>query len=104
MSSSARDARILSLSDELHRLDPELNSIVDSVSDDVDDDDNDSNAPATLNVSEPDSPYALIDRFFPERGTLYKRQSHEFERRYSKGHLSKGQLKSIGGLKPREVS
>jgi len=54
----------------------------------------------TLNVSSKDSPYALIDRFFPER-----EYNHEFMERNFQEKLKNGSFDNVnlGNLKPNEV-
>ena len=53
----------------------------------------------TLNVSSKDSPYALIDRFFPER-----EYNHEFMERNFQEKLRNGSPDiDLGNLKPNEV-
>ena len=54
----------------------------------------------TLNVSSKDSPYALIDRFFPER-----EYNHEFMERNFQEKLKNGSFDDVdlGNLKPNEV-
>jgi len=54
----------------------------------------------TLNVSSKDSPYALIDRFFPER-----EYNHEFMERNFQEKLKNGSFDDdvLGNLKPNEV-
>ena len=54
----------------------------------------------TLNVSSKDSPYALIDRFFPER-----EYNHEFMERNFQEKLKNGSFDNVnlGNLRPNEV-
>lgn len=57
----------------------------------------------TLNVTEEDSPYALISKFFKNRERNHKKMNSDFEKRFFQGRLTPKQEKSIGELKPREV-
>jgi hypothetical protein len=52
----------------------------------------------TLNVSSKDSPYALIDEFFPDRENNHKQMENQFENQFGnyKGH-------NLGDLAPKEV-
>ena len=56
-----------------------------------------------LNVSEKDSPYALISKFFSSRESNHRRMRNDFERRFFDGRLSREQKTSIGQLEPDEV-
>lgn len=53
-----------------------------------------------LNVSDKDSPYALIDKYFPERESYYYQNKNKFINEYSKHG---GNRTDIGTLKPEEV-
>jgi len=52
-----------------------------------------------LNVSDKDSPYALIDKYFPERESYYFQNQNKFIHEYNKG----GNKTDIGQLLPEEV-
>jgi hypothetical protein len=52
-----------------------------------------------LNVSDKDSPYALIDKYFPERESYYFQNQNKFIHEYNKG----GNKTDIGRLLPEEV-
>ena len=86
----------------------------DRVDEDIEDDDEKQETAASatsssaddvpkLNVSEKDSPYALISKFFPNRERNHRRMQNEFEKSYINGQLSREQVGSIGDLGPEEV-
>lgn len=84
-------------------------SAEDRVDEDVDDDEQEIPAPAAsedvpkLNVSEKDSPYALISKFFPDRERNHRRMQNNFEKSFVNGQLSREQVDSIGELGPEEI-
>ena len=53
---------------------------------------------AILNVSDKDSPYALIDKYFPERESYFYQNKNKFLSEFSQDQ------QDIGNLKPNEVS
>ena len=53
---------------------------------------------AILNVSDKDSPYALIDKYFPERESYFYQNRNKFLSEYSLDQPD------IGNLQPNEVS
>ena len=53
---------------------------------------------AILNVSDKDSPYALIDKYFPERESYFYQNRNKFLQEFSE------EDQDIGNLKPNEVS
>ena len=55
---------------------------------------------AKLNVSDKDSPYALIDKYFPERESYFYQNQDKFVEEY-RGQESKT---DIGNIHPSEVS
>lgn len=56
---------------------------------------------AILNVSDKDSPYALIDKYFPERESYFYQNRKKFLHEFRE---SGGAGADIGGLDPSEVS
>ena len=70
----------------------------------VDSGDNTTKAPkkAKLNVSDKDSPYALIDKYFPERESYFYQNKNKFIQEYrAQDH---GKKTDIGNIDPSEVS
>jgi hypothetical protein len=57
--------------------------------------------PPKLNVSDKDSPYALLDKYFPERESYFYQNRHSFKNMYGEGG---GRRQEIGNLQPKEVS
>ena len=57
---------------------------------------------AILNVSDKDSPYALIDKYFPERESYFYQNHNKFQTEYRQ--LPADKREDIGDLDPREVS
>jgi len=55
---------------------------------------------AKLNVSDKDSPYALIDKYFPERESYFYQNKNKFLAEYEEGQAKKT---DIGNLDPSEV-
>ena len=55
---------------------------------------------AKLNVSDKDSPYALIDKYFPERESYFYQNKDKFVEEY-RGQETKT---DIGNISPSEVS
>ena len=53
---------------------------------------------AILNVSDKDSPYALIDKYFPERESYFYQNRNKFLSEFSQDQ------QDIGNLQPNEVS
>ena len=53
---------------------------------------------AILNVSDKDSPYALIDKYFPERESYFYQNRNKFLQEFSE------EDQDIGNLQPSEVS
>ena len=53
---------------------------------------------AILNVSDKDSPYALIDKYFPERESYFYQNKNKFLSEFSQDQ------QDIGNLEPNEVS
>ena len=53
---------------------------------------------AILNVSDKDSPYALIDKYFPERESYFYQNRNKFLQEFSE------EDQHIGNLHPNEVS
>ena len=53
-----------------------------------------------LNVTDADSPYALIDKFFPERESNHRRMEVDFE---VAAATDKSLAKGVAPLQPREV-
>ena len=53
---------------------------------------------AILNVSDKDSPYALIDKYFPERESYFYQNKNKFLSEFSQDQ------QDIGNLQPNEVS
>lgn len=70
--------------------------------DEVEGDDDDEEVPM-LNVSEKDSPYALISKFFPHRELNHRRMRNDFERRYFNGGITGEELIAIGKVQPKDV-
>jgi len=69
----------------------------------VDSGDNTTKAPkkAKLNVSDKDSPYALIDKYFPERESYFYQNKNKFIQEYrAQDH---GKKTDIGNIDPSEV-
>ena len=56
---------------------------------------------AILNVSDKDSPYALIDKYFPERDSYFYQNRKKFLHEFRESGGASG---DIGGLDPSEVS
>jgi hypothetical protein len=59
--------------------------------------------PPKLNVSDKDSPYALLDKYFPERESYFYQNRHSFKNLYGEGGGG-GRRQEIGNLQPKEVS
>ena len=59
--------------------------------------------PPKLNVSDKDSPYALLDKYFPERESYFYQNRHSFKNMYGDGGGG-GRRQEIGNLQPKEVS
>ena len=57
---------------------------------------------AILNVSDKDSPYALIDKYFPERESYFYQNRRKFQTEYHQQPADKRE--DIGHLDPSEVS
>ena len=55
---------------------------------------------AILNVSDKDSPYALIDKYFPERESYFYQNRKKFLHEFRESGGASG---DIGGLDPSEV-
>jgi hypothetical protein len=53
-----------------------------------------------LNVTDADSPYALIDKFFPERESNHRRMQFDFE---TAATNDKSVAKAVAPLLPKEV-
>ena len=56
---------------------------------------------AKLNVSDKDSPYALIDKYFPERESYFYQNSDKFLSEYTA--QGQGKKTDIGNIDPSEV-
>ena len=56
---------------------------------------------AILNVSDKDSPYALIDKYFPERESYFYQNHNKFQTEYRQ--LPADKREDIGALDPSEV-
>lgn len=56
-----------------------------------------------LNVTDEDSPYALISDFFQNQEANHNRRKNEFKRLFMDGDLSDEQIQSIGDLKPQDI-
>ena len=59
---------------------------------------------AILNVSDKDSPYALIDKYFPERESYFYQNRNKFLKEYRENGGISDKYNEIGGLDPSEVS
>ena len=71
---------------------------------DSDDSDKTTKAPkkAKLNVSDKDSPYALIDKYFPERESYFYQNKNKFISEWQA--QERGKKTDIGNIDPSEVS
>ena len=67
-----------------------------------DKDDGKDDKKAILNVSDKDSPYALIDKYFPERESYFYQNHNKFQTEYRQ--LPADKREDIGDLDPGEVS
>ena len=66
-----------------------------------DKDDGKDDKKAILNVSDKDSPYALIDKYFPERESYFYQNHNKFQTEYRQ--LPADKREDIGALDPSEV-
>ena len=62
---------------------------------------NEEKKPPKLNVSDKDSPYALLDKYFPERESYFYQNRHSFKNLHREGG---GRAPEIGNLQPKEVN
>ena len=58
---------------------------------------------AILNVSDKDSPYALIDKYFPERESYFYQNRNKFLTEYNERGNNQDKFNDIGDLDPSEV-
>jgi len=58
---------------------------------------------AILNVSDKDSPYALIDKYFPERESYFYQNRNKFLTEYKERGNNEDKFNDIGDLDPSEV-
>ena len=71
---------------------------------DKDVEDGKSDKKAILNVSDKDSPYALIDKYFPERESYFYQNRNKFLTEYRNSGGAEEKFNDIGDLDPSEVS
>jgi hypothetical protein len=64
---------------------------------------NEEKKPPKLNVSDKDSPYALLDKYFPERESYFYQNRHSFKNLHREGGGG-GRAPEIGNLQPKEVN
>ena len=70
---------------------------------DKDAEDGKSDKKAILNVSDKDSPYALIDKYFPERESYFYQNRNKFLTEYRNSGGAEEKFNDIGDLDPSEV-